>query len=139
MAQEQNQVREKELLLKAKCAQEASQQISLELRQHLMSQQQAANRYIICRYYSTCTYTFDMHYRWQRETSALTSKFEKALLDMNTKVTEERRKSKELTSKFKLQTANTERVSVITVQSLLIICPSFFSYTRKCLNRNRSS
>ena len=89
--------------------------------------------------YSTCTYTFDMHYRWQRETSALTSKFEKALLDMNTKVTEERRKSKELTSKFKLQTANTERVSVITVQSLLIICPSFFSYTRKYLNRNRSS
>ena len=63
---------------------------------------------------------FDLYYRWQRETSALTSKFEKALLDMNTKVTEERRKSKELTSKLKLQTANTERVSVITVQSSLI-------------------
>ena len=66
--------------------------------------------------YNTCTFIFDVYYRWQRETSALTSKFEKALLDMNTKVTEERRKSKELTSKLKLQTANTERVSVITVQ-----------------------
>lgn len=81
---EQSQLREKELLSKAKCAQEAHSKITIELRELVTAQQ-------------------TMSSRWREESRTITTKFEKSVTDLNLKVNEEKRKNKELITKCNRQ------------------------------------
>jgi chromosome segregation ATPase len=78
---EEYAVKERQLQMNLKYAQETQQKMSLDFKQALLHNQQATNK-------------------WQRETYDLNAKFEKSLADMTVKLTEAKRNNKDLHSKL---------------------------------------
>ncbi|XP_019849912.1 PREDICTED: sodium channel and clathrin linker 1-like isoform X2 [Amphimedon queenslandica] len=97
LAHEELQIKEKELSMRLKYAEENQQRMTSEFKQQMLMHQQSTNK-------------------WQKEISDLHSKFEKALLDMNTKLMDSKAKNKELNSKLHRLLSSSKSVNLTLVE-----------------------